>query len=122
MSATTLRRTPSSDDLGQAAVVVLLLGLTGAAWLVIDRRMRGMDAGPGSELGGLRWFAVTWALMMAAMMLPAVAPTVGAYRRRAAGLGATPAFAGGYLVAWLAAGLLGYALVEGVRSLDLGFL
>jgi predicted metal-binding membrane protein len=60
--------------------------------------------------------------MMAAMMLPAVAPMVAAYRRRTAGLGATPAFAAGYLIAWLVAGLAGYALVEGVRSLELGFL
>jgi len=34
--------------------------------------MAGMDAGPGSDLGGPGWFAATWALMMAAMMLPAV--------------------------------------------------
>src|SRR5919206_296767 len=53
---------------------------------------------------------------------PAVAPMVAAYRGRTAGLGATPAFAAGYLIAWLVAGLLGYVLVEGVRSLDLGFL
>jgi predicted metal-binding membrane protein len=114
MSTATLRRASPSG--------VLLLGLTVAAWALVDRRMAGMDVGPGTELGGLRWFAVTWALMMAAMMLPAVAPTLSAYRRRAAGLGATPGFAAGYLVAWLAAGLLGYALVEGVRSLELGFL
>lgn len=55
-------------------------------------------------------------------MPPAVAPMVAAYRGRTAGLGATPAFAAGYLIAWLVAGLLGYVLVEGVRSLDLGFL
>jgi predicted metal-binding membrane protein len=122
MSAATLRRTPPPGDLAQPGVVVLLLALTGAAWALTDRRMGGMDAGPGSELGELGWFAVTWALMMAAMMLPAVAPTVAAYRRRAAGPGATPAFAAGYLVAWLAAGVAGYALVEGVRSLELGFL
>src|ERR671931_960749 len=53
---------------------------------------------------------------------PAVAPMVAAYRGRTAGLGATPAFAAGYLIAWLVAGLLGYVLVEGVRSLALGFL
>jgi predicted metal-binding membrane protein len=47
---------------------------------------------------------------------------VATYRGRTAGLGATPAFAAGYLIAWLVAGLLGYVLVEGVRSLDLGFL
>ena len=122
MSAAALRRTPPPGGLAQARVVVLLLALAAAAWALTDRRMGGMDAGPGSELGELGWFAVTWALMMAAMMLPAVAPTVAAYRRRAAWPGATPAFAAGYLVAWLAAGLLAYALVEGVRSLELGFL
>lgn len=47
---------------------------------------------------------------------------VAAYRGRTAGLGATPAFAAGYLIAWLVPGWLGYVLVEGVRSLDLGFL
>ena len=122
MSAAAPRRTPPFGDRAQAGVVVLMLGLTGAAWVLIDRRMGGMDAGPGTELGELGWFAVTWALMMAAMMLPAVAPTVAAYRRWAAGPGATHIFAAGYLVAWLAAGLLGYALVEGVRSLELAFL
>jgi predicted metal-binding membrane protein len=110
---------PRHDEYG---LVVLVLGLTGAGWALIDRRMGGMDAGPGTELGELGWFAVTWALMMAAMMLPAVAPTVAAYRRRAAAPGATHLFAAGYLGAWLAAGLLGYTLVEGVRSLELGFL
>jgi predicted metal-binding membrane protein len=122
MSTAALRRTQPPGGLAPAGVVVLLLALAGAAWALTDRRMGGMDTGPGSELGGLGWFAVTWALMMAAMMLPAVAPTVAAYRRRAAGAGATPAFAAGYLVAWLAAGLLFYALVEGVRSLGFGFL
>lgn len=122
MSTAALRRTPAPGGLAQARVVVLLLALAGAAWALTDRRMGGMDAGPGSELGGPGWFAVTWALMLAAMMLPAVAPTVAAYRRRAADPGATSAFAAGYLVAWLAAGVLGYALIEGVRSLELGFL
>jgi predicted metal-binding membrane protein len=122
VSTAALGRTPAPGGLAQTRVVVVLLALAGGAWALTERRMGGMDAGPGSELGGLGWFAVTWALMMAAMMLPAVAPTVAAYRRRAAGPGATPAFAAGYLVAWLAAGLLAYALVEGVRSLEIGFL
>ena len=122
MSTASLRRTPPFGEPGQAVVVVVVLGLTGAAWALIDRRMGGMDGGPGAELVGLGWFALTWALMMAAMMLPAVAPTVVAYRRWAVGPGATHMFAAGYLVAWLAAGLLGYTLVEGVRSLGLAFL
>jgi predicted metal-binding membrane protein len=122
MSTTTLRRIPPSGGLTQAGVVVLLLGLSAAAWALTDLRMGAMDAGPGTALGTPGWFAVSWALMMAAMMLPAVAPTVAAYRRRAAGPGTTAAFAAGYLVAWLAAGMLAYVLVEGVRSLGLGFL
>jgi predicted metal-binding membrane protein len=120
MSAAALRRTAAPG--AQAGVLVLLLALAGAAWALTVRRMGGMDTGPGSELGGLGWFAVTWALMMAAMMLPAVAPMVAGYRRRAAGLGATPAFLAGYLAVWATAGLLAYALVEAVRSLGLGFL
>ena len=56
---------------------------------------------------------MTWALMMAAMMLPAVAPMVAAHRRRAVGRRATPAFTAGYLLAWLGAGLVAFALIEG---------
>jgi predicted metal-binding membrane protein len=40
-----------------------------------------MDAGPGAELGSARWFAVTWVLMMAAMMLPALVPAAPAFAR-----------------------------------------
>jgi predicted metal-binding membrane protein len=100
----------------------LALAVAALAWAVTAGRMEGMDAGPGTELGGLGWFAVTWAVMMAAMMLPAVAPMVVAYRRRATEPAATPAFAAGYLVVWLGAGLVAYALVEGVRALGPGFL
>jgi predicted metal-binding membrane protein len=122
MSAAALDHPTRRRGSAQARVVVLLLALAVAAWVLTDRRMSGMDAGPGTELGGVGWFAVSWALMMAAMMLPAVAPMVAAFRRRAAGAGASAAFAAGYLAAWLAAGLLGYALIEGVRSLELRFL
>jgi predicted metal-binding membrane protein len=122
MSTAALRRTPRPGALAQGVAIVLLLALAGAAWLLTDRRMGGMDAGPGSDLGELGWFVVTWALMMAAMMLPSVSPMVAAYRRRTTGLGATPSFVAGYLIAWLAAGLLTYALVEGIRSLELGIL
>jgi predicted metal-binding membrane protein len=37
-------------------------------------------------------------------------------------IGATPAFVAGYLLTWGAVGVPGWALVEGVRSLDLGVL
>jgi hypothetical protein len=63
-------------------VVALLLAVAAMTWALTHRRMAGMDAGPGSDLGGPGWFAATWALMMAPMMLPAVAPMVAAYRGR----------------------------------------
>ena len=94
-------------------------------------RMAGMDAGPGTDLGGLGWFAGVWVTMMAAMMLPSLAPMVFGYARiedgrrgrgRTALTGATAVFVAGYLLAWAAAGLLGYMIVEGVRELDPGFL
>jgi predicted metal-binding membrane protein len=94
-------------------------------------RMAGMDAGPGTELGALGWFLGVWVTMMAAMMLPSIAPMVVMYariqegsrgRERAGLTGAIPFFVAGYLVAWGAAGVAGYTIIEGVRSLDIGFL
>jgi predicted metal-binding membrane protein len=105
----------------EAAPVVLLLGLAAAGWVLTAQRTGGMDAGPGAELGDLGWFAVSWLMMMAAMMLPAITPMVAAYRRRASA-GQSALFAGAYLAAWVAAGLAGYVAIEGVRSLELGFL
>jgi predicted metal-binding membrane protein len=104
-----------------------LVGLAGVAWVVTVDRMQGMDMGPGTDLGGLGWFAGIWAVMMAGMMLPSLSPMAVAYSRGAGGsrlgaVGGTVLFAAGYLLVWLIAGLLAYALVEGVRSLDLGFL
>jgi predicted metal-binding membrane protein len=126
--ATTLRRTPPLPALIQAALIASLLAIAAVCWAVTDDRMGGMDAGPGTELGGLGWFLGVWVTMMAAMMLPSLAPIVLGRARieRVAAGGATMAttlvFVVGYVLAWGAVGLLGYALVEGVRSLDAGFL
>jgi predicted metal-binding membrane protein len=116
----TLGRTPPRSGPVQVGLVVSLLVVAAGAWAVTEDRMGGMDAGPGTDLGGLGWFAVVWVTMMAAMMLPSIAPMVLAYARGQ--IGATPAFVAGYLLTWAAVGVLGYALVEGVRSLDLGVL
>ena len=119
---------PRPIDIALAASLVVLAG---AAWVVTGDRMAGMDAGPGTDLGGLGWFAGVWVTMMAAMMLPSLAPIVFGYtqieegrrgRGRTALTGATAVFVAGYLLAWATAGLLGYGIVEGVRELDPGFL
>ncbi|MFN8175604.1 MAG: DUF2182 domain-containing protein [Solirubrobacteraceae bacterium] len=97
---------------GRLALVALLVGLAVAAWLWTADRMTGMDAGPGTGLGALGWFLGVWVVMMAAMMLPSVAPTVALYssmtRRR--GPARPLLFTGGYLLVWGAAGLAAYGL------------
>jgi hypothetical protein len=39
-----------------AGVAAVLIALALAAWIVGVERMRGMDAGPGTDLGGLGWY------------------------------------------------------------------
>jgi predicted metal-binding membrane protein len=110
-----------------APTVLILVAIAAGCWAVTVQRMQGMDMGPGTDLGGLGWFAVVWLTMMAAMMLPSLSPMAVAYAR-AAGRGQgrsiarTIVFAAGYLLPWVVFGVLAYALVEEVRSLHLGFL
>jgi predicted metal-binding membrane protein len=67
-------------------------------------------------------------LLLVAMMLPPLSPMAGAYARGSAVEGGTRPVAGsvlftaGYLLVWAAAGALAYALVDGVRSLDVALL
>jgi predicted metal-binding membrane protein len=91
-----------------------LVATAGLAWWWTGVRMTGMDAGPGTDLGTLGWFTGSWVVMMAAMMLPSFAPTLGAYvtLTRGRGPGRWLLFASGYLLAWTAAGLLAYGLFE----------
>src|SRR5919201_1959448 len=74
--AATLRRTPPLPAVVQGALIAALLAIAAVCWAVTDDRMGGMDAGPGTELGGVGWFLVVWVTMMAAMMLPSLAPMV----------------------------------------------
>ena len=37
-------------------ITALLLAAALAAWIVAVNRMQGMDAGPGTDLGGLAWY------------------------------------------------------------------
>jgi predicted metal-binding membrane protein len=107
--------------------VLFLATVGGLCWAVTVARMQGMDMGPGTDLGALGWFAVVWVTMMAAMMLPSLSPMAVAYSRARGGrqarsLAGTGVFAAGYLLPWAAFGVLAWALIEGVRSLDLGVL
>ena len=83
-----------------------------------------MDNGPWSDLGALGWFLGVWVLMMAAMMLPSVAPTVTLYSRmiRARSAPAPLLFAAGYLVTWAAAGVVAFAIALAGRRVGGDFL
>lgn len=128
MSTAASENRPLAAPTASAAWPVLfLVAVAGICWAVTVERMQGMDMGAGTDLGGLGWFAVVWLTMMAAMMLPSLSPMAVAYSRaagrgQARSIAGTVVFAAGYLLPWAAFGLLAYAAVEGVRSLNLGFL
>src|SRR6266567_5763278 len=110
-------------------VAAALVGAALVTWFVTVVRMRAMDAGPGTNLGALGWFVGIWVTMMAAMMLPSVAPMallfarVSAERaRRGSYFVPTWVFLAGYFAAWTAYGLAAYGLFRLIRSLDLHFL
>jgi predicted metal-binding membrane protein len=99
----------------RTTIVGSLLGAALVAWIVTVQRMRGMDAGPGTDLGTLGWYLGIWVTMMAAMMLPSAAPTVLMFSR-GRGDAQTGAFVVGYLVAWTAYGLVAYAVYRAIRA------
>jgi predicted metal-binding membrane protein len=99
----------------------LLVAGAVAAWAVTVARMRGMDAGPGTDLGGLGWYLGIWVTMTAAMMLPSTAPVAG-HVARLARRAPTVLFVAGYLAVWTAYGLAAYGLYRLVTSFDTGWL
>jgi predicted metal-binding membrane protein len=110
--------TPRQAARAHPDLVAGILAIAGLAWWSTADRMAGMDAGPGTDLGALGWFTGVWVVMMAAMMLPSLAPTVSVYaalvrRERSRVL----LFAGGYLLVWSAAGVVVYGLFELGKSL-----
>ena len=93
----------------------LLILLAALAWLLTLRQARGMGIEPGTMGLALPLFLVLWVTMMAAMMLPSVAPVAvtwaKAIGRQSSGwarVSRTTQFVGGYLLTWAALGVLAY--------------
>jgi predicted metal-binding membrane protein len=113
---------------GAGPVALLLVAVAGASWAITADRMQGMDMGPGTDLGGLGWFAVVWVTMMAAMMLPSLVPMsavhlqTGRSRRGRSPIVAACVFGVGYLAIWAFAGVIAWLLFEGARALDASWL
>ena len=93
-------------------LVALLFAIAAVAWWWTVVQMRGMDAGPWTALGTLSWFVGVWVVMMAAMMLPSLAPTVALYSRMTKSRSAVAplALTAGYLLAWASVGVFAFAV------------
>jgi predicted metal-binding membrane protein len=104
--------------------VLTLFAIAGVGWWWTLRGMSGMAGGPWVLVGGAGWFLGTWIVMMAAMMLPSVAPTVALYARmtRTRTPLAPLAFTSGYLLVWAGAGLVALALATATSALAEGAL
>jgi predicted metal-binding membrane protein len=82
--------------------------------------MQGMDNGPWTGVGAFGWFLSLWVVMMAAMMLPSVSPTVALYskmtkqRSRLSPL----LFTLGYLITWAAAGIVAFVIAVALGSVS----
>ncbi len=104
---------------GGAAAAVIVAG-AGIAWLAVIHVADGMVSAPGTMGYDLAGFLVFWTVMMAAMMLPGVAPVGGLYARairmQAARAGTRAArvagLVAGYLLAWGAFGVAAFAIAD----------
>ncbi|MBR8642954.1 DUF2182 domain-containing protein [Streptomyces tuirus] len=101
-------------DLAGAWILVVLIAVP--AWALTIGEARDMGVEPGTMGMALALFLLLWVTMMAAMMLPSMAPVaitwVRGIGRRSSGWSRTARtveFVGGYLLVWTAFGLLAYA-------------
>jgi predicted metal-binding membrane protein len=103
---------------------IAVAALAAVAWAVTAMLARTMGNGPGTMGLALLPFLGLWVVMMAAMMLPSVAPVAVLWTRLIAGASAgrgrllrMSAFLAGYLLAWAAAGTVAFAALAGTGRL-----
>ena len=118
---------PGGVSPAAAVALTATLGLAAAAWVVAVWQMSGMAMGVATQLGSFGFFIAVWVAMMAAMMLPGVAPAVLRRARDWSGARAVPLFAVSYLAVWALVGVAVYevdrphgTLVAGVVTVAAG--
>lgn len=98
------------------------LAIAALCWVAVLARMDGMAMNAGMGLGPFAAFISSWALMMAAMMLPSAVPLASRFAGDAEG-GPWPAAAAllliAYLAVWVAFGTVAYAIYQAVVSAGL---
>jgi predicted metal-binding membrane protein len=111
----------AGQELARPMVAALLvLAVAGVAWAAMVQHSRSMAdmAGMDMGLGSIESFAVTWVVMMAAMMLPSAIPVVLEFartaERRRGWQVATGVLALTYLGVWLIFGVVCYAIYTAV--------
>ena len=116
-------------DVSTAAAVALsaTLALAAACWVISVWQMSGMAMGVATQLGSFAFFIAVWVAMMAAMMLPGLAPVVVRRAGDWSGARAVPLFAVSYLAVWAVVGVAVYevdrphgTLVAGVVTVAAG--
>ncbi len=122
MSASAPRRWAQPS---QPATAALLLAAALGTWVATAIEMRGMDAGPGTDLGALGWYVGIWVTMMAAMMFPSAAPMVLLFHRisserarRGQSFVPTWVFVLAYLAVWTVYGLAAFGLYRLIVQVD----
>jgi predicted metal-binding membrane protein len=103
---------------------VAVAAFAAVAWAVTVALAREMGNGPGTMGLALVPFLGLWVVMMAAMMLPSVAPVAVLWTRLISGASAgagrvvrMSAFLTGYLLTWAAAGVVAFAALAGTGRL-----
>ncbi len=92
------------------AALAATLGLAAVCWAVVAHQMAGMDMGVMAPRGPFAPFIEMWVVMMAAMMLPGLTPTVLRRARNGGRARDVLLFVASYLVVWAIFGLPVYAV------------
>ena len=107
-----------------ASAWIAVAALAAIAWAVTLILARRMGNGPGTMGLALLPFLGLWLVMMAAMMLPSVAPVAVLWTRLITGAGAGAGrvmrmslFLAGYLLAWAAIGVAAFGALDGAGRL-----
>ncbi|MBE0530683.1 MAG: DUF2182 domain-containing protein [Rhodospirillales bacterium] len=95
-----------------AAALTATVGLAAASWGVLILGVGGMGMGVATPLGSFASFMVMWVPMMAAMMLPGMAPTVLRHTDGGGHASAVLLFVGSYLAVWAFVGIPVYTLYQ----------
>ena len=119
-----MRPVPALPPRQLAVPWIAVAALAAVAWAVTIMLARTMGNGPGTMGLSLLPFLGLWVVMMAAMMLPSVAPVAVLWTRLITGASAGPgrllrmsAFLIGYLLAWAVLGTVAFAALAGAGRL-----